>query len=115
MADSMLKLALLVSIAGLVLLASLAYFIGPTHIELSELDSYSGKTVVVRGEIVSVAKYSEVAFLKLGEEQVKVVLFDILNHTFAKGDVVEVRGEVTRYKRELEIIAEEVKCIKCLE
>ena len=35
MADSMLKLALLVAIAGLVLLASLAYFIAPAHIELS--------------------------------------------------------------------------------
>jgi len=113
MVNSMLKLALLVSIAGLVLLASLAHFIGPAHIELSELDSYNGKTVVVRGEIVSVAQYPAVTFLNIGDKNVKIVLFDPPTYKFSKGDLIEVRGDVARYKRELEIIAEEIGCLEC--
>ncbi len=104
----MLKLALLVAIAGLVLLASLAYFIAPAHIELSELDSYNGKTVVVRGEVTAASYHSTVTFLELDENTAKIVLFDSLDYKFAKGDVIEVQGDIARYKGELEIIAEEI-------
>ena len=109
----MLKLALLVSVAGLVLLASLAYFIAPAHIELSELESYNGKTVVVRGEVTAASYHSTVAFLEIDENPAKIVLFDALDYKFAKGALIEVQGDITRYKKKLEIIAEEIKCLKC--
>jgi len=84
MADSMLKLALLVSISGLVLLAYLAYFIGTTHIELSNLASYNGRTVIVRGKVTATPHYSEVTFLCLGEDTVKVVLFGLHSQSLLK-------------------------------
>lgn len=111
MFETTLKLALFVSISGLVLLSILAYFIGPPHIELSKLESYNGKNVVVREKITSASHHPKVTFLTLGKENVKVVLFGLPSHKFVAGDVVEVTGDIKYYKGELEIIAEEVRLL----
>ena len=107
-----LKLALVVSITGLVFLGYLAYFIGPAHIELSELASHNGRTVVVQGEVISISQHPDVTFLNIGGDNIKVVLFDALDYKFSKGEVIEVQGTIARYKGGLEIIAEEIKLLK---
>ena len=113
MHSDLLKLALLVSISGLVLLASLACFIEPPHTDLNSLDSFNGRTVLVQGVIMSASHRPDITFLELGKERVKVVLFGLPSHKFAKGDVIEIVGDITRYKGELEIIAEEIRCLRC--
>jgi len=109
----LLKLALLVSVAGLVILGGIAYFVGPPHIDLNSLESHNGKTVIIQGTIARATSLPAVTFIDLGKERVKVVLFGIPSHKFIKGDLIEVEGKITRYKGELEIIADEVRCLKC--
>jgi len=108
---ALLKLALLVSVAGLVILGGVAYFIGPPHIDLNSLESHNGKTVIVQGYIARATIQPTFTFIDL--EGVKVVLFGLPSHKFIKGDLIEVEGEIKRYQGELEIVADEIRCLKC--
>ena len=111
----MLRVALFLSIVGLVLLGFIAYFIATPHIELSELESFNGRYVVIIGSVESAEIYESVSFLELTDEnnKVKVVAFEKISYSFERGDFVEVKGKISRYKGELEIIADEIMCLEC--
>jgi hypothetical protein len=111
--DSLLKLAMFISIIGIFLLCILAYFISPPKIELRDVESNLGRTILVEGTVSRATINPTFTFLDLTEGKTKVtaVLFGLPNERIHKGDRVRILGEVSRYKGENELIIEELTLI----
>lgn len=111
---TLLKIALICSLVGLVAL----YFIS-TKIEIkdykpSKLSGNVGDDVKLNGRITKINDRGNVVFIELNEEiPVSVVIFTENNNLdFKNGDNVEVIGKVQNYNGKNEIIAQRVRIIK---
>jgi len=113
------KLSLFFSIFGLIGVLVLAYFTTPIEVRLEEVtEEMLGKYVLVKGEVKRM-KWSEDGhiFLTLGNEntRLKVVIFasrasklkDL--RELESGDSILVKGRVSEYRGELEVVAEDIK------
>ena len=113
------KLSLFFSIFGLIGVLVLAYFTTPIEVRLEEVtEEMLGKYVLVKGEVKRM-KWSEDGhvFLTLGNENIrlKVVIFasrasklkDL--RELESGDSILVKGRVSEYRGELEVVAEDIK------
>lgn len=112
----LLKIALIWSLIGIFILIAVALFTEPPELIISELGQHMGKNIVVRG-VVEDASYKEtVSFIELADEsgQITIVIFGQLEKRVYEGDQIAVRGRVAEYKGELEVIAEELACLRCV-
>ena len=111
---TLLKTALICSLAGLVIL----YFIS-TKIEIkdyspSKLNKNIGDDVKLKGTVTKITDKGNVVFIEVNQQsQINVVLFTAENNLKLKeGDNVEVIGKVQEYNGKNEIIAENVRFMK---
>ncbi len=108
---TLLKIALIVSLSGLILL----YFMSENiEIDESSIEKINkgeiGEVVKVKGVIKSISNAKGVTFLTIAKpEEVKVILFDEID--FDKGQYVEIVGEIGEYNGEREIIGNAVRII----
>ena len=111
------KLALAWSMAGIFLLILVANFTAPPEVNLIDLESNIGKKVVVEGEVDSTSYKEKVSFIDLQDNTGKttIVVFEDLPNKVYKKDKIRVEGEVSEYKGQLEIIADEIFCINCFD
>ena len=109
------KIALGWSILGLFLLILIAAFTAPPQVSVIELESNMGKTVAAQGVIDSTSYKEKVAFIDLrdGTGKITVVVFEDLPNKVYKNDEIRVKGKVSEYKGQLEIIADEIFCMSC--
>ena len=114
--NTFIKLALLWSLIGIFILMLTAVYTEPETVNVVDLEENLGKTVIVKGVVDHTTYKEKVAFIDLEDNsgKITVVVFDDLPKKVYKKDEISVRGEVEVYKDELEIIAQEIYCIKCL-
>lgn len=112
---TLLKIALVWSLIGIFLLIIIALFTKPAIVQVSDLEQNLGKTVVVSGVIDRAVYKEKVAFIDLEDKSgmITVVIFDKVENKVFKNNLIQVKGKVQLYKGELEIIADEIICIKC--
>ena len=111
------KLSLIVIIFGLVGLYLTSIFVEPKYIELREISIENAGEVVKTEGIISkcfLSEESKTLFLDLGEGEQKltIIMFNVDENLFEKGDKVSVKGEVCVYEGKLEIIARDIKEVK---
>ena len=110
---TLLKIALICSLVGLVVL----YFIS-TKIEVRDykpalLNKNIGDDVKLQGTITKINDQGNVIFVDvIQQNSVSVVLFSGNDINLKNGDKVEVIGKVQEYNGKNEIIAEKVRVIK---
>ena len=116
MKDSgLLKIALIWSLIGLFILIAIALFTKPPELAISELEHHMDATVVVRGFVEDASYKETVSFIELSDEtgEIQIVIFEDLEKRVYEKDQIAVQGKVSMYKGELEIIADEIICLRC--
>ncbi len=109
---SLLKLALLISILGLILLyiVSKNIVIDDTTIEKITNEEIEGD-VVIKGIVKEITERSGTTFIIINQEsEIEVIVFSS-NVNLSKGDNVKITGQVSEYKNQKEIIADKIEII----
>ncbi len=111
---TLIKIALAWSLLGLFLLIVIASFSGPATIKIAELEQNVGKTVAVFGNVDS-TKYGKTSFIELSDEtgNTTAVRFDNPENKSKAGDYIGVKGKVQVYKGNFELVADEIRCVRC--
>ncbi len=123
---TLLKISLLVSTIGLILLFFVSSYARPPNAKISEI-TYDdvGRYTVIQGKISSKSVHKDGhIFLDITDETgtMKVVLFSGTAETLesgtlaclVKGKSIEIKGKVDEYKGSLEILPKEGTDVKCL-
>lgn len=112
----MIRLAIVWSIIGLFSLLVIASFSEPKEVKIIHLGDNIGKTVLISGEVTSVNYKENVNFINLKDNsaEILVVAFGDINQELRTGNIISVVGKVEIYSSELEIIAKEINCLKCM-
>ena len=112
--NTLLKIALICSLVGLIAL----YFIS-TKIEIKDykpsiLNKNIGEDVKLLGKITKITDKGNVVFIEVNQQSpITVVLFiDDDNLTLNNGDNIDVIGKVREYKGKNEIIAQKIRVIR---
>ncbi len=104
------KLSLCCSVFGLLLLFIASGFVEAEKVGISELENAEAKDVLIRGQVVSVRDFGNLAVVEVAEiKSVGVVVFDMRMLKFRVGDNVSVSGELRDYKGRKEIVAGRIK------
>ena len=111
--------SLFLSILGLIGVVVVAYFTTPMEVRLEDVtEDLLGKYVMVRGEIKRMRWSDEGhVFLTIGNEnaRLKIVIFASTASKLKElkelesGDKVLVKGRVSEYRGEIELVAENIK------
>ncbi len=105
-----LKLSLCCSVFGLALLSVISFLVESEEVPISGLEDAKAKDVLIRGQVVSVKDFGNLAVVEVAEiKGVDVVVFDKRMLDFKAGDNVSVTGEVRDYKGKKELVAERIK------
>lgn len=108
---TLLKLALIMTVTGLLILFFISETIEPKEKPLSQINKENIDAFVkLTGTITSVASKEKVTFIQINkQETAQVILFD--NISLSRGDKVEIIGKITEYNGKLEVIAQQVRVI----
>ena len=110
---TLLKIALICSLTGLLVL----YFIS-TKIDVKDykpnlLNKNIGDDVKLKGTVAKISDAGSVVFIEVSQQNpMTVVLFTDDDINLKNGDDVEVIGEVQEYRGKNEIIAQKIRVIK---
>ena len=111
--NTLLKIALICSLVGLVIL----YFIS-SKIEVKDhrpnlLNKNIGDDVKLQGTVTKVTDKNDVVFIEVSQKNtINVVAFTKDNFQLKNGDDIEVIGKVQEYNGKNEIIAQKIRVIK---
>ena len=110
---TLLRIALIGSILGIVALFFISSEVGVTQQVISTLDEVpAGQEVEVTGVVLRAVDKDKVMFLEIAEEKIEkttVVLFKRGNISVSEGDVVTVTGSVEEYEGKNEVIGNKVE------
>ena len=111
---TLLKIALVCSLAGLVALYIISSKIEVKDYKPNTLNKNIGEDVKLIGSIAKITDRGDVVFIEVNQQSpITVVLFtDDDNLKLNNGDNVEVTGEVQEYNGRNEIIAEKIRVIR---
>ena len=113
--STLVKISLAWALIGIFILMVAANLAKPAEISISGLADNIGNTVVLRGEVTRAAYRESVSFIDIKDNSSKatVVLFDVPAQNLSAGDFIAVKGKVSVYKNELELVADKIVCLKC--
>ena len=109
---SLLKLALIISLVGLVLLFVISknIEINDTTIEKITNEEIEGD-VVIKGIVKEITERSGTTFIIITQQsEIEVIVFSN-DVNLSKGDNVEIIGSVSEYQNQKEIIADKIEII----
>lgn len=108
---TLLKMALICSLIGLVALFLISSTIKIGETEISKI-SGSGDYVLVKGLVTQVTKTKESTIIQLQQEnKIDVFLFTDSLIDVAEGNFIEVKGKIQEYEGKNEIIADEIRLL----
>ncbi|MFA5142382.1 MAG: hypothetical protein WC471_05425 [Candidatus Woesearchaeota archaeon] len=107
---TLLKLAVVSSIIGLIILFVMSSFTQLDNTDISKLTSLDvDKTLKVTGIITKISQTEQTTMLEIAQHnRMPVLIFDT-NLTLNKGDEVEIIGKAQDYNGELELIADRIE------
>ena len=113
----LLRIALVIGIAGIVALFFLSKAIQADSISIGKITEQEiGRKIMVEGIIESVAEKKSTVLFDIQEqdtpESISVILFGKSSQPFKKGSEVRVIGTVKDYNGKLEIVAEKINTIE---
>ena len=112
---TLLKIALICSLVGIVVLFFVSEKISISQVDLDRIDEMDiGTDVKIIGRIERATDVEKVMFLEIGQEKIEkvtVILFKDSDISLKEGDYVEVTGEIDDYNGEREVIANKVRII----
>ena len=109
----LLKIALICSLLGLLILYFVSSGIEANEYKPSQLNKNIGEDVRFSGTVSKITKAENVIFIEVNHQNpVTVVLFTKENPQLSEGDNVEIDGEVQEYKGKEEIIAQKIRVIR---
>lgn len=122
--SDLLRVSLLVSTSGLVLLFFVSIHSQPSLVEVSGI-SYDdvGSTVIVKGKITSKSVKDGHVFVKIsdGTGKIAAAIFENVAEKMSEeklsciqdGSIVQIAGEVNEYRGSLEIVPRDESAISC--
>ena len=111
--NTLLKIALVCSLMGLVILYFISMRIDIKDYRPSILNKNVGDDVKLEGIVTKISSTEGVSFVEVEHTNtVTIVLFNTKNISLSKGNLIEVFGKVEDYKGKEEIIAQRVRVIK---
>lgn len=112
---TLLKIALICSLVGLIGLFFVSERISIEEIDVSKINEEEiGKVVKIIGRIERVSDADKVMFLEIGQEKIEtvsIILFKDSDISLEKGDYVEIIGSVEDYEGKREVIANRVRIV----
>ena len=111
---TLLKIALICSLVGLVILYFISAKIEIKDYKPSKMNENVGDDVKLNGVITKISDKGNGAFIEVKQEYpVSVVLFtENNNFNLKNGDKVEIIGKVHEYNNKNEIIAQKIRVVK---
>jgi len=111
----LLAIALIWSVAGLMILLLLAIYAEPQQLQIAGLETEIGKIVAVTAEVESVSYKEDTFFMTLSDNtgKIKTVFFGNPSSEIIRGDSVAVKGKIQLYRGNLEIVIQELRCLSC--
>jgi hypothetical protein len=115
-------ISIIFSVIGIVVLYFVSLLAEPVYIELTEIDSYEGKEVIVEGTVIEKheTRYGnqilKIKDAKSTEEIDSIIVFvEKAKPDIEYGDRLSIQGIVQRYQGEIEIFVSDNKQIKIIE
>ncbi len=107
---TLLKISLIGSLLGLVVLFLLAQNITITDQQIDRITTGEvEQSVKVKGVVTKVTDREKVMFLEISEKaKISALLFKKENITIETGDLIEIKGKVDEYEGKPQIIIDEV-------
>lgn len=117
--ETLLKLSLIVSVTGIILLFVFAQTIEAEKIEIADIDkSFIGNNIEVFADIITFYSSDGNYFLKIRDKtgNISAIIFKQVVNSFdtsklKKGQQIKLSGEVSDYKGSLEIITNKIDFI----
>lgn len=111
---TLLKIALICSLAGLIILYFISIKINVKDYEAGILNKNIGDDVKLTGTITKISPREDVVFIEVSHvTQINVVFFkENANLNLKSGDKIEVIGEVQEYRGKNEVIAQKIRVIR---
>lgn len=108
-------IALAWSLIGITILLGLSIFVPPEKINIIDANNNVGETVVITGDVIAASYRENVNFISIEDSSsnITIVFFEKPNFEVGKGDKIYAKGKIQIYKNELELIAQEIRCIDC--
>ena len=111
--NTLLKIAIICSLVGLIALYFISENIEVNDYKPQQLNKNVGDAVKLTGKIVKISEKSNVAFIEISRQNsVSVVLFTDKGVNLKQGDSVEILGKVQEYNGKNEIIADSIRVMK---
>lgn len=111
--SNLLKLALISSLVGIVVLLLISSNIELESSSIGELEEMDTENVKITGVISSVKDLGKIMILGVSQPQtIDVMLFKEGDVELQKGDFVELTGELREYRGKKEIIANKIEIWK---
>ena len=109
---SLLRLAILCSIIGLLILIFVSNTIEPQKLKIKDITKeHVGQAIKTQGTISSIQTIDELTILEITDKTSKIKVIAFANTTLSKNNNIEIEGIVKEYKDELEIEADIIKII----
>ena len=111
---TLLKIALICSLAGLVVLYFISAKIDIKDYKPNLLDKNIGDDVKLTGTVAKITDKGNIVFIEVSQQSpVTIVLFAEDNNVkLNNGDKIEVIGKVQKYNGKNEIIAQKIRLVK---
>ena len=109
--QNLLKIALIASIIGLVILFLVSLRIEISQTQINKIDQ-TDQQVLIKGIVTRLTDRGDLLFLEVtAQEKITVVAFKDGVIDVEQGDAVEILGETQEYEGREEIIADELRII----
>ena len=111
---TLLKLSIIGSLLGLIILFTLAQKIEIGEKQINKLTTGDiEQSIKITGLVTKVTNREKVMFLEISEKaKVNALLFKKGNITIETGDLIEIKGTVDEYNNQPQIIIDEIKFIE---
>ena len=109
---NLLKISLVISIIGIIILLFLSNILSPEQIEIGKINNkYINQKVNVNGKIFNIKKYEDSNFqvisIKDSTGKIDITIDEIIN--FKINQTINIIGTVQEYKQYLQIQADKIK------
>jgi len=108
---TLLKIALAVSITGVVILFLLSQQISTDEAMIQRLDEMVDEQVIITGQVIGVNEQDSATFIILQKQETVTITLFGKTPPLEIGDLVQVRGRVTEHDNKVGLIGDEIRVI----